>query len=248
MCVYICACVSVCGLVEICGIVNILFFSLINWAPAVECWADTRGRRRWGVFERPKDLLECLISSVAVNMLPATFLHLSCLCRGHIHFVFVVIASHCRLDSFLSISLLSSFCCLLSLHQQRKRLVPLSQHLVSSPRSIYCTYLEHCTSTLVVSRFSIRINTNWAKFHVFSPMVVEQSFQFLRRVIVKPITLQQYSWSVANDKPIFDLCLEVCRGSMERINMWCGCYGQRSPWTIELPESLRALWHGLWSW
>lgn len=63
------------------------------------------------VFERPRDLLVCLICSVAGNMLTAMFLRLalvsSCLCWGQSHFVFIV--SYFRLAKSASYFLLSSF-------------------------------------------------------------------------------------------------------------------------------------------
>lgn len=114
VCIYWCS-AFLCGLTflsfqSVCADGDILLFRLIKWTPAVECRADPRVR--W--FERPRDLLVCLICSVAGNMLTAVFLRLalvsSCFCRGQSHFVFLV--SVFRLFSFLAT--LSTFCYLLS--------------------------------------------------------------------------------------------------------------------------------------
>lgn len=122
-----------------------------------------------GVFERPRDFLESLISSVAVNTLKATFLHLSLL--------FLLAFAGVRVTlSLLSapVIFISSVCCLPSPHLQQMHLFPpLHLHAVHTV-DIWNNPQTHsqCLVSRFTRSFSIGINTSWDKFHVFPPMVV----------------------------------------------------------------------------
>lgn len=131
------------------------------------CGGQSRYASADGVFERAIDLLVCLISSVAANMLTGVFLHLpllsSCFLWGQSHFVFLV--SCFRSSFFFSRAvcfLLSTFlfisCGNASYHC----------HIIwFHPSGVWCSYLGGCKSSSnqqkyllepMLAEFSVRIS------------------------------------------------------------------------------------------
>lgn len=132
------------------------------------CGGQSRYASADGVFERATDLLVCLISSVAANMLTGVFLHLSllssCFLWGQSHFVFLVSCFRSSsfffsravcfsLSTFLFISCgnASYHCHIIRFH----------------PSGVWCSYLGGCKSSSnqqkyllepMLAEFSVRIS------------------------------------------------------------------------------------------
>lgn len=131
------------------------------------CGGQSRYASADGVFERATDLLVCLISSVAANMLTGVFLHLpllsSCFLWGQSHFVFLV--SCFRSSFFFSRAvcfLLSTFLFISGGNASYHC------HIIwFHPSGVWCSYLGGCKSSSnqqkyllepMLAEFSVRIS------------------------------------------------------------------------------------------